>query len=234
MDGAETQGLCDFDAEEFLRQFVDHCLPKLDVYEQAIYLYAVRHSRAIGQRQVIIGLKSARKKLAFGIGKASTPPSEAVCYQKARSLHEKGLLAIIASERSGMRMDVFLPQEAGFVPIELDRCGPETDIEVLDFFSNPDLRNAILVREERVCFYCRSSLDEENYVIEHVVSRPEGDNSYRNLVAACRRCNNRKSGIEASSYLRILFREGFLSAEEFEERMGALELLRLGKLRPNI
>lgn len=234
MDDVEIKGVSGFDADEFVLQFIDHCVPKLDVYEQVIYLYAIRHSRAIGQRQTVIALKSARKKLSFGIGKAGTPPSESVCYEKARSLQEKGLLRIIASERSGTRMDVFLPREAGFAPRNLTEPAQEKRIEDLDFFSDPELRHAILERDEETCFYCKSELNGENYVIEHVVSRPEGDNTFRNLVAACRQCNNRKSGSAAPDYLRILFREGFLSAEEFEERMGALELLKLGKLRPRI
>lgn len=231
----ETNGevMIQFNAQDFLADFTDYCIPRLDVYEQVIYLYAVRHSRAIGQGETTIGFKSVRKKLAFGIGKAKTPPSENTCYQKARSLQEKGLFEIISSERTGTRIKVNLPHEAGFVPMPLDTYAP-TEIEHLDFFNEPNLHASLLVREEHKCFYCRVALSDQNYVIEHVVSRPTGDNTFKNLVAACRRCNNRKSDSEASAYLRILFREGFLSTEEFEERMGAVELLRLGKLRPTI
>lgn len=89
------------DAAEFIVAFQDHLAPKLDMYEQAIYLYAYRHSRLIGQDEVVIGFKSARQKLAFGIGKQGTPPSEHVVYEKLRSLEQKGCLKVLNSERTG-------------------------------------------------------------------------------------------------------------------------------------
>lgn len=233
LEGREDK---EFDAETFLREFQDYCAPTLDMYEQAIYLYAVRHSRLIGQSEVVIGFKTARKNLAFGIGKAGTPPSEDVVYKKSRSLHEKGLLRLMSSERSGTRLKVFLPRDVkGLVPFDsFEADDAEVDLETLDFFENSELRPLILEREGNLCFYCRSNLNAENYVLEHVVSRPLGDNTYRNLVASCRRCNNRKSEMEALDFLRILFREELLSADEFAERKTALELLAQGKLRPRL
>ena len=70
-------------------QFQDHLAPRLDVYEQAIYLYVLRHTLIEGKREAVIRLKSARKKLAFGIGKAGSPPSEAVVYEKVRAGAER-------------------------------------------------------------------------------------------------------------------------------------------------
>ena len=40
------------DADRFLKEFHDFLAPRLDTYEQAIYLYAVRHSRLVGEREV--------------------------------------------------------------------------------------------------------------------------------------------------------------------------------------
>ena len=71
-------------------------------------------------------------------------------------------------------------------------------------------------------------------MIEHVVSRPNGDNSYRNVVASCRQCNNRKSAETAEDYLRTLYREGLLSSEDFKGRVSYLERLRAGELRPAV
>jgi len=61
---------------EFFLEFQDYLAPRLDVYEQAVYLYICRNTLAIGQTEAVIGFKSARKKMAFGIGTAGTPPSE--------------------------------------------------------------------------------------------------------------------------------------------------------------
>ncbi|MBW8782801.1 MAG: HNH endonuclease [Verrucomicrobia bacterium] len=77
-------------------------------------------------------------------------------------------------------------------------------------------------------------LNPENYVIEHVLSRPKGNNSYRNLVAACRECNNRKNDSEVADFLRTLYRESFLSVAEMKERLGKLDQLKNGILRPVI
>jgi hypothetical protein len=71
---------------QIFAQFHDHLAPRFDVYEQAIYLYLLRHTHVEGKREAVIGFKSARKKLAFGTGKAATPPSEHVVYEKLRGL----------------------------------------------------------------------------------------------------------------------------------------------------
>jgi 5-methylcytosine-specific restriction endonuclease McrA len=95
-------------------------------------------------------------------------------------------------------------------------------------------RLAILRREGKQCFYCRRVLDRSNYVIEHASSRPDGDNSYRNVVAACRGCNNRKGSEAADDFLRSLYRDGYLTAEELRKRIDALRSLRDGELKPDI
>jgi len=219
------------DAHEFLTQFQDHLAPRLDVYEQAIYLYIVRHSRFEGKTEVTIGFKSARKKMAFGVGTAGSAPSEATIYEKLRSLQSKGCIRILASERTGTRMEVLVPSEmVGVVPISL--APPSVELEQQDFFSSAEGRNRILAREGQRCFYCLATLDNNNYVIEHVVSRPVGNNSYRNVVAACRQCNNRKSSENVEDYLRTLYREGLLSADDFKSRLVNVERLRNGELRP--
>ena len=42
------------DLEKFMIQFQDYLAPKLDTYEQAIYLYVFRHSRLIGKEETVI------------------------------------------------------------------------------------------------------------------------------------------------------------------------------------
>lgn len=69
-------------------------------------------------------------------------------------------------------------------------------------------------------------------MIEHIVSRPKGNNGYRNVVAACRECNNRKKNMPAADYIRKLYREGVLSLEDFKTRLSLLEAVLEGRLRP--
>ena len=47
--------------------------------------------------EATIGFKSARKKFAFGIGKAGTSPSEGIIYEKLRTLEAKGGIKIVGS-----------------------------------------------------------------------------------------------------------------------------------------
>ena len=207
--------------KEFFIQFQDYLAPRLDVYEQAIYLYIARHTLAVGNREATIGFKSARKKMAFGIGKAGTPPSEHIIYDKLKSLEAKGCLKVLSSERLGTRVSIVdLAEIPGLVSgTPQDKT---TSLEDLDFFTDPKYRRFILERESWKCFYCLAELKENNHVIEHVVSRPLGENSYRNVVAACRRCNNRKNSVSAEDFLRTLYREGFLTSEEFMGRQSHL------------
>jgi hypothetical protein len=205
------------DVGKVLQEFQDFLAPKLDCYEQAIYLYLFRHSSPHGKAEVVVGFKSARKRMALGVGQDGTPMSEGTCYKKLRSLERKGCLHISGSERDGTRVKIKLPSEIdGIVRI----LNPEllVSLEDRDFFTVAENRQAILERENNLCFCCLRVLSDANYVIEHVVSRPVGDNSYRNVVAACLGCNNQKGDLEAEDFLRSLFRKGMLSVAEFEGR----------------
>jgi 5-methylcytosine-specific restriction endonuclease McrA len=204
------------DLKRVFEHFEDHLAPRLDTYEQVVYLYILRHSRLVGLDEVTIGFKSARKKMAFGIGEAGKPMSEGTCYEKLRSLEKKGCLDILSTERAGTRVRLRLPDEiAGVVPTE------------------PPDRVLLLEREGHRCFYCLRQLDGQNHVVEHVRSRPNGNNGYRNVVAACIRCNNRKGATAAEDYIRALYRDGFLNEGEFKQRLAMLVKLAEGELKPD-
>lgn len=217
----------------FFAEYQDYLAPRLDVYEQAVYLYIARHTIAVGKRETTIGFKSARKKMAFGVGKAGTAPSEGVIYEKLKSLESKGCIKALSSERLGTRLAIFAPREIPGL-VHVSRPQEPIDLEEIDFFDVQENRCLILEREGNRCFYCLAKLDMNNYVIEHVVSRPAGNNSYRNIVAACRQCNNRKNSMPAEDYLRMIYREGLLSADEFKGRQAHLERLSTGELKPQL
>ena len=131
---------------------------------------------------------------------------------------------------TGARIRLVLPAEIPGVVLAGDLGPPDTAAE--DFFEVVENRTRILIREGRRCFYCLRHLTADNYVIEHVVSRPVGDNSYRNVVASCRQCNNRKGSSTVEDWLRTLYREGFLDAGAFQDRLSHLERLQPGELKP--
>jgi hypothetical protein len=177
--------------EQVLKDFQDYLAPRLDTYEQAIYLYLFRHTRLIGIEETVVGFKSARRRMACGIGEKGKPMSENTAYEKLQSLQKKGCIVILDTNRDGRRIQLKLPSEIPGVIVA--SAAPDVpDIETEDFFEVEANRSRILAREGRLCFYCLRQLNDENYVVEHVASRPVGDNGYRNVVAACRHCNNRK------------------------------------------
>lgn len=222
------------DVKTIVEQFQDFLAPRLDTYEQALWLYIFRHSRLIGQEDVVIGFKSARKKMAWGIGKMGTAMSEGQCYEKLRSLESKGCLKILDSTRSGTRLHLNLPHEIdGVVRLSPAEAKP-VHLETRDFFADAAGRLAILERDGSKCFYCLKSLDTTNYVIEHVESRPAGNNTYRNLTASCRSGNNRKKDTPADEFLRGRYRTGLLSTEELGDRLATLHRLKEGKLVPRL
>jgi len=220
--------------KQFIEQFQDHLAPKLDTYEQALYLYIFRHSRLLGADEVVIGFKSARARMACGIGERGAPMSENTAYVKLQSLKSKGCIEIVSSERAGRRIRLRLPNEIPGIMPAPEAQAPLLRIEEMDFFEIQENRALILEREKHHCFYCLRALTAESYVIEHVVSRPTGDNGYRNVVAACRECNNRKSDSGAEDFLRALYRESFLSGAELQDRLLKLGRLRNGELKPNV
>ena len=219
------------DLKNFLTEFQDHLAPRLDVYEQAIYLYIFRHSRLIGLSEVTIGFKSAKIRMACGVGAKGKPMADKTAYDKLASLQQKGAITILRTEHTGRLIKLHLPSEiAGVIP-EPSKEKP-IDIEDVDFFEVPENRLMILEREKHKCFYTLKPIDARNFVIEHVVSRPEGNNSYRNVVAASREANNRKLSMSAEDFLRKLFREGFLNDKEFEDRLRTLALIKAGEIKP--
>jgi hypothetical protein len=217
--------------EQFFKDFQDHLAPRLDTYEQAIYTYLFRHTRLVGLDEAVVGFKSARRRMACGIGEKGKPMSESTAYEKLQSLQKKGCIVILDSNRDGRKIRLNLPSEIAGVVVP-DEAPAIPDLEAEDFFEVEGNRIRILAREGHHCFYCIRQLNGDNYVIEHVVSRPAGENGYRNVVAACRQCNNRKGSSSAEDWLRTLYRDGFLEATSFQDRLSHLERLRAGELKP--
>lgn len=216
---------------EFFQQFQDYLAPKLDTYEQAVYLYIFRHSRFIGQDEAVLGFKTVRARMATGVGEGGKPMSESSAYKRLKSLEQKSCITVVQTEHKGTRIRLHLPNEiAGVVP-PAPTTPEEIDIEQVDFF-DAENRLAILKREKSRCFYTLKQIDANSFVVDHVVSRPEGDNSYRNLVAASREANNRKGDMDAEDFIRVLYREGLLSERECHDRLKALVDLKLGLLKP--
>ncbi len=209
-------------------------MPQLETTEQAIYLYVVRHSWLESKENVLVSISNAAKSNAFGIGSKGGTMGISATRTKVYSLEKKGFIQIVDSTHTGLRIKPILPWENPNIKRELETAELETPLEELDFYSDPLLRRAIRERENNRCFYSFQKITDENFVIDHVVSRPEGNNSYMNLVATTKSMNNKKNDMNADDFIRSLYRDGLLSEAELKERLQALEQLTNGELKPKI
>jgi hypothetical protein len=221
------------DARTALEHFQDYLAPRLDVYEQAVYLYILRHSRLVGRSGVTVELKSARHKIARGLGKRGGPIAVRTCLEKLRSLDAKGCIKLVDEREDAPDVRVLVPSEMPGLIERAQRPAPP-DLERMDFFGEPKNRRLILEREEGRCFYCLKKVNDSSAVFDHASRRSLGDETYRNIVASCRRCSNRKGESAGEDLLRVLFREGFITSDVLAGRLAALERLRAGELRPAI
>ncbi len=220
--------------EKHIQDIIDFAEPQMDVYEFAIYMYLVRHTRLIGKDEGVFGFKSIRKTMVIGVGTSGNAMSEGTCYGRLTSLETKGFIKRIDSISSGQQIKVFYPSEIPGLIKETINKPTIIDIEELDFFDTPENREKILERDNRKCFYCFKTLSKDGYVIEHVVSRPEGNNSYRNLVASCRTCNNKKDNLLVEDFIRKLYRDNIISDIELTTLTEKLERLKKGELKPTL
>jgi hypothetical protein len=151
---------------------------------------------------------------------------------RLRSLDEKRVVQITNTGWAGTTVKVFLPTEIpGAIPE--NHAEVSIDIEQLDFYKDPRYRPAIFEREGGRCFYCRRSLTDGDYGLDHVAPQvAKGTNSYQNVVAACHSCNSSKGDTHGADHLPGLYRRGFLSAEVLEDRLANLDKLSKGQLRP--
>ena len=219
-------------AVEVWKQMEDLAVPqlRLSVYERAVYSHLLRHSQIEGKRE----LRFSIPWLVRGTNLTTRAARRAV-----RSLIAKGALHLAERNGKGHLVEVLLPGEIRGVRTSkvaaggADRKAGADKLEKADFLATRALRLAIHRREGGHCFYCLRRLTPGVRCLDHVAPQARGGgNSYRNLVSTCGECNSRKEDMRAEDFVRWLFREGRLTAEELKGRLRALEALAAGKMRP--
>ena len=222
----------EFNAVLVWKQMEDQVVPRLRLtpVDHAIYSYLLRHSRLEGK----LRLRFSIPWLAHGARVCPGTAREAV-----RRLVAKGALRLVERSKAGHIVEVRLPEEIRAVRTNGNGTGNETrlaqvdSLEETDFLKDKTLREAIHTRERSVCFYCLRRLTARVRCLDHVVPAVRtGSNSYRNLVSSCAECNSQKGETPAEGFLRLLYRDGRLTAAELTGRLRALEALAAGKLRP--
>ena len=220
-------------AERVWKQFEDLLVPRLrlSTTDRVVYSHLLRHSRLEGE----LRLQFSILWLARGTGLCHNAVRWAV-----RRLVVHGVLRLVERSKAGHLVEVRLPSEVraarprhiGRRPLSRTRA---FDFDDLDWLKHPALRRAIHARERGRCFYCLSRLTISIRCLDHVVPRAEfGDNSCRNLVSCCQKCNVQKRDLPAADFLRWIHRQRRLTATELAARLRALDALAAGKLRPRL
>jgi hypothetical protein len=211
------------DWSKTLQEIEDIMIPHygFDIYERGMFLYLLNQTRIRGLEYATISLSKISTALNCSDWQAR---------KTVRALAEKGCIEL-EQTRNGHSVKAFLPSELGIsLPLE---SVAEIDLENIDFFKGREYVSSLIKRELGKCFFCLSDISVENCELDHVVSQLQGGgNGYKNIVAACHKCNTRKQAAEAEAFLRSLYRKGMLSESELEGRLSALESLKNGDLKP--
>jgi len=146
----------------------------------------------------------------------------------ASPLISRGVLRLLQCSKAGHVIEVLLPDEVRTASSGRpggigDRLPPRFHraiySEEVDFLKTAALRKSIHSRERGHCFYCLRRLTPMARCLDHVVPRAVfGGNSYRNLVSCCLQCNSQKGERSAIDFLRRLYRDRRLRAQEVEGR----------------
>ena len=214
------------DVETTLKHCEDYLFTalKMTLRERSIYYHLFRHTRLVGKEQGLFAIDP----LATALGVSHSIRDD------LRGLHDRGCIRIEERSRTGHLIRVLLPEEIdGVIPKQ--HPAEIIDLETIDFFTDRRYLAALLTRENEACFYCLRQVRSDNCQLDHVVAQVEGmNNSYRNIVVSCHECNTTKQAKEALDFVRYLYRRGILSQTELEGRLSALELLKAGKLMPEL
>jgi biotin operon repressor len=210
-----------------IAQLEDHLfrLLEMTVCQRSLYYHLLRHTRLLGEESRLFAIDPLANALRV---------SEFSIRRDIRALHAKGCIQIEGRSHRGHQIRVLLPLEIpGIVP---SGDSPEpVDLGDVDFFSGRRFVEALLARQDGLCFYCSKGLRATDCQLDHVVPRASGeDHSYRNVVAACHECNTTKQERHADDFVRWLYRRGVLSQPELEGRLAALAALQAGELVPDL
>ena len=213
------------DWQNILQEIEDILIPhyEFDIYERGMYYYLLNKTRIRSIETVIIPLSKISQALNC---------SDWQSRKTIRQLADKGCIEL-EQTRKGHSVKVFLPEELD-IPITATEK-KEPNIEEIDFFKGRAYVQELLNREQGNCFYCLSEISTKNCELDHVVSQQKGgNNSYKNIVTSCHKCNTTKLASDAHDFIRGLYRKGLLNETEFEDRQSAVEALKNGELKPQL
>ncbi len=240
--------------DQVMKEVEDYLFPKMELShrEKSLYYHLLLHTRFASKDSDLFALP----QLSSALGIAERSIREGL-----RILHDKGCIRIEEMSHRGHLVHAFLPAEiVGLLP-GLETT-PPIDLESNNLYPEPPspepprlappspeppiwgvvgkIKKAIhrhseqpnseqinlgafFTREAGHCFYCLKKLPKGSY---------DSNGDTENQVVACEECNAQKQRTSSEDHLRQLYRKGFLSATELEERLQALGQLHTAKGRP--
>ncbi len=229
--------------DQVMKEVEDYLFPKMGLShrEKSLYSHLLSHTRFASKDTDLFALP----ELSSALGIAERSIREGL-----RILDDKGCIRIEEISRRGHLVHAFLPAEiVGLIP------GSETtqpiDLESNNLFPEPPSPErpiwgvvgkikkalhrhseqpnseqinlgAFSAREAGHCFYCLKKLPQGIY---------DSNGDTENQVVACEECSGQKQTTSSEDHLRQLYRKGFLSATELEERLQALGQLQTAQGR---
>lgn len=152
-----------------------------------------------------------------------------------RSLADKEVIKIDGYDRSGYKVTLISPMSIPGMTNSSQAVPGSIDLETIDFFKDRRFVSALLARQNGICFYSLRQIDECEFALDHLIPQARGgDNSYRNIVCCTFEMNTRKGDVAAEDFLRSLYRSGFLTEKDLEDRLSMVALISSGALQPVI
>lgn len=95
-----------------------------------------------------------------------------------------------------------------------------------DFYTDKIKRIIILKRDEYQCFYCKCSLQQDNFYLDHLHPQSSGGYNWQsNLVSSCKSCNTKKNATNAGDFLLENYRKSLMNQNEYLEQKSKLDKL---------
>jgi len=229
--------------DQVMKEVEDYLFPKMGLShrEKSLYYHLLLHTRFASKDADLFTLPELSS--ALGIVERSIR-------EGLRILDDKRCIRIEEISGRGHLVHAFLPAEiAGLIPES--ETTPLIDLESNNLYPEPpspeppiwgvvgkikkaihrhleqpnseqNNTGAFSAHEEGYCFYCLKKLPQGTY---------DSNGDTENQVVACEECSAQKQTTSSEDHLRQLYRKGFLSATELEERLQALGQLQTAKGR---
>ena len=180
------------DWKTLICDLADYVLPGLTPSECQAYVLLLRHSHGVGTHSLRLGKRTIASKLGVAVRGNGVTNYEQVS-KILRQLESKGCLSIGDASRLGTLYEVVLPNQIPWVAARksANLVPPSED----DFFTIPERRMEIFIRDQWTCQYCWDPVTTETATLDHVLPQSRGGtHSKSNLRTACLLCNSIKSG----------------------------------------